>query len=137
MKKVIIVRDPSSPAGTFGLLTAERGFQLYTLERPGDGDHPAIPEGDYRVIWTSGLHPHHPQCYEVMNVPGRTAILIHPANWFDELLGCIALGRSIMDIQRKDGTMMRGISSSVDAVNAFVNHMGKENFQLTIKRAGA
>lgn len=83
----------SGEYGTFGELDTGKG-KYGILERPGPGliaDHPRIPptEDGYEGDWTVGLHPHHPECYE-LKVPGRTAILIHSANWMEQLLGCLA-----------------------------------------------
>ena len=66
--------------------------------------HPRIPAGEYPIIFmlpsrfdallTGKLHDAYHGILRLQNVPGRTAIEIHPANWIDELLGCIALGES-------------------------------------------
>lgn len=40
--------------------------------------------------------------YEILNVPGRSGIRIHPANYAAQLKGCIAVGQSFFDIN-KDG----------------------------------
>jgi len=53
-----------------------------------------IPPGLYP------LDPYHESprfgddCIAVNDVPGRTNILMHPANWASQLRGCIALGNS-------------------------------------------
>ncbi len=134
MKKVTIVRDKATagPLGTFGRLSTGM-FECDTLERAPDGDHPCIPAGTYKVVWkTKADHPVHGPCYEVVGVKGRTAILVHPANWADQLLGCIALGRSVDDVVRPDGSKMKGITSSKDAVHGFENDLDEQDFQLTI-----
>jgi hypothetical protein len=128
LRKVYINRDPVSADGLFGTLRAGL-LELYTLENPTL----FIPAGSYKVMWMPAeANPKHGACYEVQKVAGRTDILIHPANWHDQLLGCIALGRAIMDIVRPDGTKMRGVSSSQDAVAAFNAEMGRASFELVI-----
>lgn len=48
-----------------------------------------IPEGQYRLI--KRIHPKHGAQLQVINVPNREGILIHPANFaLRELQGCIA-----------------------------------------------
>lgn len=127
----------SDAVGTFGALAAEHLY--WTLERPKTGEHPCIPLGEYDVKWTTD-HPHHPDgCYEIQNVPGRTAILIHSANWFQELLGCIALGDMVEIVEGMlpvdDGgtpIKQKGISGSKGAVARFVEEMEKKPFKLVI-----
>lgn len=66
---------------------------LCAIERPwkkNAHEVSCIPEGTYK------LAPHHtehwPDVIELLDVPGRTGILIHPANLASELRGCIAPG---------------------------------------------
>ena len=139
MIKVAIVRQSTGPTGTFGILRGPM-FECYTLERPATGDHPCIPAGTYKVVWTSkDDNPTHGPCYQIMGVKGRTDILIHPANWFDQLLGCVALGRSHQEVEgeRPKGAKrkMEGVSSSRDAVAALVAALDRQDFELTISWA--
>lgn len=98
--------------GTIGDIRLPNGQHCYILERPKDGDHPRIPAGTYAL----GLKPigasrfdngskgpddirkwmgaAHKGMIEVLDVPGRTEILIHPANAIGQLLGCLAPGMS-------------------------------------------
>ena len=128
--------------GTFGDWLSDSGFKCRTLERPGIGDHPCIPlpqdPDGYIVKWTVGIHPNHPECYEVTGVPGRTAILIHSANIFEQLLGCVAPGASVavmdMDWQGQKVNHL-GVTASKDTLAALIADMGKEDFRLIIKEA--
>ena len=68
-------------------------FRLATIERPWLGNKPfksCIPPGMYPMERRSsakfGDH------YHVLDVPERSLILIHPANYASELQGCIAPG---------------------------------------------
>ncbi len=134
MQRVKIRRTESDERGTFGILTTPSGFSCYSLERPRVGDHPCIPDGLYDVKWTSkDVHPKHGPCYEISDVPGRTDVLIHTANWSLELLGCIAPGRAIVDeLKRPDGSKLKGVSSSRDALEGLVADLGKLPFELEI-----
>lgn len=126
--------DNDSKGPTFGRLTAPGGFECDTLERPlVCADHPRINPGRYKV--TAFNHPEHGLCYQLEDRDGRTAILIHSANWWRQLLGCIALGRSVMVVEgdwKGEHVREMGISSSRDAVDAFFKHMGGADFALTI-----
>lgn len=87
-------RKPSTPLGTFGQLMDGRGNPLcLTCELPWNDNHPqtsCIPAGTYKVIRHNS--PDHPDTWEVMNVPGRSAILIHNGNTKLDSRGCILVG---------------------------------------------
>jgi len=77
-----------------------------------------IPLGEYEVVKRSsakfGEHFH------LTNVPDRDWILIHPANYSRQLLGCIAPGKAFLDID-KDG--LRDVTSSRDTLNRLLKLM--------------
>lgn len=138
---VTLERIRKTPFGTFGYLSTG-SFDCATLERPHDiADHPCIPAGEYDVDWTD-VHPKHNPCYEVMNVPGRTAILIHAANWYQELLGCVAPGAKVEDVVDQTGAHLGspgaaqlGVSASGPALKALLDDLHRQNFRLVIKEA--
>ena len=111
-----IVRQPSTAKGTEGELLVEGIHMCYTLERPwldDAQDISSIPLGVYEVrpCWSehfNALMPH------LMDVPGRSQIMLHPANWVSQLKGCIALGDS-----RQDTTNLYKIAVATDAFNRF------------------
>lgn len=108
-----LTRQPSTPEGTFGELEDADGNHLcYTVELPWDDNIPqnsCIPIGTYIFI------PHnssaHPLTWEITNVPNRSEILIHSANWAYQLLGCIGVGEAIELIE---GVM--GVTNSVNTL---------------------
>jgi hypothetical protein len=65
-----------------------------------------IPEGTYNV--TKIYSPTKGQCFQVHNVPGRTAILIHKGNFASgkkvDTEGCILVGSGFGDVN-KDGEL--------------------------------
>lgn len=140
---VTLTRDlkNSGPLGTPGHIDTG-SFQCASLERPPAGyvkDHPSIPAGEYDVDWTD-VHPHHNPCYEIMHVPGRTAILIHSANWFQQLLGCVAPGakwEEVVDLGGEHlgapGAKQLGVSASGPALKALLDDLHRQNFRLIIK----
>jgi hypothetical protein len=80
------------PTGTNGVLYLDGVRQCYTIELPWLNNEPrrsCIPEGRYRLKRRySPRFNHHLQ---VLDVPGRDFILLHPANYaLKELAGCIA-----------------------------------------------
>ena len=79
------------------------GFQCFTLERPWLSNmtrKSCIPEGVYGlqlrrspiVMRTTGGR--FEEGYEVMDVVGRTHIMVHPGNWPRDTEGCILVGDS-------------------------------------------
>ena len=90
---------PSGTNGKILLLTAEAPAKagegrllMYSIELPWKDNHAGvscIPEGRYELVkrWSPKFNRH----LQVMNVPQRKDILIHPANdALQELKGCIA-----------------------------------------------
>jgi hypothetical protein len=80
------------PTGTNGQLYHGGKLICYTIELPWKDNHTGvscIPVGKYELVkrYSLKLHWH----LELMDVPGRQFILIHPANnALVELKGCIA-----------------------------------------------
>lgn len=136
MGKVTLVRTETSDEGTFGELTTESGFECKTGELPWRDNAPGkscIPEGTYAVTWR--FSEKHGYCYHVENVPGRTDIEIHSANFMGdvderykcELSGCIAPGRNIGVI-----TKQKSIVASRIALADLEVDLEKEPFTLSI-----
>jgi hypothetical protein len=78
--------------GTTGKILYQDSLLAYSIELPWKDNHTrvsCIPEGKYRIIQQCNTHFN--EHFLVMDVPGRTDILIHPANdAMHELKGCIA-----------------------------------------------
>lgn len=136
---VTITRGKSSDVGTFGVLKAERGelvFTCYTGELPwrrNERSVSCIPVGVYDVTrYVSQKFGH---VYLVNDVPGRSGILIHPANHFGkrdygyktDVEGCIGLG---MKQDLVEGQL--GLLYSRHAVEAFEYFMSFDGFRLSI-----
>lgn len=78
---------------------------VYSLERGWRFNQPllsCIPEGDYPLEPYSSEK--FPSAWQVMKVPGRSSILIHPAHKVSELSGGIAPGTSY-NIKPQPGNM--------------------------------
>ena len=67
--------------------------------------------------------------YEVMDVPQRAGIRIHSANFTRQLLGCIALGDLLKDLDA-DGTT--DILHSGKTVEEFEAIMEEKEFEIKI-----
>ena len=80
------------PEGANGQILFEGRLMMYTIELPWKNNQAGvscIPEGQYELTkrWSLKFGRH----LQILNVPGREYILIHPANEaLRELKGCIA-----------------------------------------------
>lgn len=135
MKRAVLRRLQMGDTGTFGTLEID-GHTFRTGELPwrdNASGKSCVPAGDYVVSWRpSGKYGHK---YTLTDVPGRTHILIHAANFCgDEDLGykaqvdgCIALGAGVSEL---DGQM--AVRGSKDTVQAFETMMNYSDFELEI-----
>lgn len=112
--------------GTFGRLQINDALSLATIEPPWRNNQPEIscvPEGSYELARHQS--PKFGDCYALIGDAvsleyadnKRWGILIHPANWPDELRGCIAPGLSIgyMPVAR-DWPRCMGVTRSKQAM---------------------
>lgn len=138
MKRLLVERDPSVDAGTFGSATLfdDAGDHLagpwHSLEPPWRDNKPnisCIPDG----VYTAELI-HSPrfdrELYRLKDVPERSNAEIHPANWggdeakglYTELHGCTALGMGVGRLTPPGGSMapQQAITSSKQAIAEFM-----------------
>lgn len=130
-----LIRTETGDEGTFGLLLYD-GRVLYTGELPwrdNERGKSCIPAGIYDVFMR--VSSRFGRVYEVKDVTGRTAILLHNGNWCgDDALGfkthvdgCILLG---LDRGRLDG--QNAVFSSRRARHKIEAEMGGAPFKLEI-----
>lgn len=128
---VTVTRLTDDGAQTLGELSFG-SFTCKTLERPYLDNKPnisCIPKGTYNCKYT--FSPKFLKyTYEIQNVPKRSGIRIHSANFFYQLLGCIALGSAFIDIN-KDGK--KDVIDSRITVSKLESLLGKKDFTLIIK----
>jgi len=98
---LVLTRNAFTPWGVFGELEFPTYEKFFTIERPWLNNKPfksCIPDGVYYlekrhspvVGRTSGQE--FQEGWEVTDVVDRTFIMIHPANWKEDLAGCIGVG---------------------------------------------
>lgn len=88
--KLNLIREPSNSDTTFGVLWVDDYFECFTLEN----SHKIIDPGTYQLV--KYYSPHNKMDVPLLvQVPGRSEIEIHPANYYTELEGCIAVGTDI------------------------------------------
>lgn len=140
--KVKIMRTETSAEGTFGKLFIDGSFLCFTGELPRYAGNPeienerrtdCIPAGTYPCQLK--MSPKFGRVYEVKNVPGRSAILIHKGNFCgdkakgfkSDVEGCILLG---MGKTKLDG--QTAVTSSRIAFDKFMLLSAGEPFTLEI-----
>lgn len=100
-----LVRELSTDDGVFGRLLIPQGLWWYTMEddwRNNAVGQSCIPLGNYtlvRTIYHKKQEAADPwwlrfnyETFEIIDVPGRTRILIHPANTEEDVEGCVGIG---------------------------------------------
>lgn len=130
INKVFIKRIPDKKQ-TLGELSIEgHEFKCKTIELEYNDNKKrisCIPCGTYTVVKrTSEKYGNH---FHITNVPNRDFILIHPANYSRQLLGCIGVGESFIDLD-KDG--LKDITNSKKTIEKLLEILPNE-FILTIK----
>jgi 7-cyano-7-deazaguanine synthase in queuosine biosynthesis len=106
-------------------------FKCKTLELADKNNQKqvsCIPAAKYKVVKrTSAKYKEH---FHITNVPNRDFILIHTANTYKQLLGCIAVGTDHKDI---DNDGFRDVINSKVAMKKLLEMITVDSFDLTIK----
>ena len=147
MELLLLERFAYLPQGTFGVLTMPGGFQFQTAERPWLLNQPyisCIPEGEYSLLYrksdtirriTKGLFL---VGWEIEDVPGRTGILLHTANWPSGVQGCVGLGKKFELMRDPSTNCPFGVTESGASFEDFMGRMkvdGDYRIKVTSKRA--
>ena len=131
MPDAFLWRFSSGLAGTFGRLCGPWGDRL-SVELPWRDNAPfvsCIPARIYIVRWT--YSPHFGRMmYEVMDVPGRSGIRWHVANWARNLKGCIGPGRSLAKF---GNPKTWGVTNSGSTLDEIEKVMATRPFRLHVR----
>jgi len=127
-------KETYATAGIFRLFDEAKKliFECKTIELPDKNNEPkvsCIPSGSYDCRW-SYSPSFKIYTYEILNVPNRSGIRIHAANYSRQLKGCIALGTANADID-KDGTI--DVTNSKATIAQFEKLMNGKTLKLTIR----
>lgn len=140
MKTVTLTRMPTTDEGTFSDFHFG-DLKLFATELPWRDNvtgQSCIPTGSYQCLIVDS--PKFGKVYGVQNVPGRSAILIHAANFGGdtskgftcELLGCIAPCMAIGYLNNHTGESQRAGLSSKLALGKFMQWANGEDLTLII-----
>lgn len=125
VKELVLKRFCYHPKGTLGVIEVD-GEKFYSIERPWLNNKPnvsCIPTGSYDMGWRQS--PRFGETWHVKEVEGRTHILIHVANFPDDVQGCIGLGTGLM------GDRI-AVSNSRAAVKKFEDLTRDSEWRLTV-----
>ena len=130
MKTIKIIRDWQDDNQTLGKCTVydennKPIFSSVSLELGWRGNQKnisCVPLGRYTVLLEYS-NRFNKKLWELKNVPNRAECKFHSSNFWFELNGCIALGRSLYDIN-KDG--YNDVTSSKSTINAFHKALGDD-----------
>lgn len=130
MERVILNRFNQSKNQTLGELLYNGKVMCKTLELPWMSNQrgkSCIPTGEYTVV--RRVSPKYGEHFHLVDVPDRQWILIHPANYVSQLLGCIAVGKAHRDI---NGDGRKDLISSVDTMKMLLRELPQSAFKLEI-----
>jgi hypothetical protein len=116
---VEIKRDRDDPRSVPSQVYIDGAFFCYGLEpartNPVHDGHPCIDAGTYKVRRSMSPHLNY-VTPEVLEVPGRTAIRWHIANYPKEVLGCLAVGTTrLADFVGNSTTAFRALMKILNA----------------------
>jgi len=133
--KLKLIRPPLDKCvnSTIGDLFINEVFLGYTLELPWrDNQHniSCVPEGTYPIQMFPAEHWHR-SVPVVMNVPNRSGIEMHVANYPKDVLGCIGFGFTkatdfIGDSVNAIEILYRNISASLGAKETVIIDIKRE-----------
>jgi hypothetical protein len=135
-----LTRGASTDQGTFGVLKFGTSV-IRTVELPWRNNarqRSCIPPGVYRCSIVNS--PRFGRVYGVANVPGRTHVLIHSANfagdvdlgWTSQLHGCIAPCQRVGAMRNSGGKMQAAGLLSRPALNSLMAWAAGQPFNLEI-----
>lgn len=134
----IILERAYTDAATIGRMILPSGRVLQTIELPWRGNQPrisCIPEGTYKLsqrpsaVVEKTSRGRYKTGWEVVEVEGRSYIMIHIANTTSDIEGCIGLGLEL-GVVNNEWAVIR----SSEAFDIFMNEMrGLGECYLSIK----
>lgn len=119
------------PTETLGSFYNDNVVLCKTMELPwinNDRNVSCIPEATYVCVREAFTVKHPYPHFRIMDVPGRSGILIHKITYVKDLRGCIGVGEAFQDLN-KDG--VPDIVRSTIALQELYDSM-VDTFNLTI-----
>ncbi len=142
MPVVSMYRFQSNQFGTYSFVSLPGGEPFLMGELPWKDNTPelsCIPRGEY--VCRRIVSPKFGEVYQLDNVPGRTHILIHAANFVgdtekgykSDLLGCLAPGKRMGSLAKVNNGSQLAILDSGTALRNLVDTLKAQSFVLNIQ----
>lgn len=97
---------------------------------PPTTDKELVPKGKYKVTKRKTKYSRFKYEHLLINdVPNRDYILIHGANYYTELLGCVAVGNKFKDI---NGDNLDDVLNSLNTLETLLTYIPEEGIDLKI-----
>lgn len=126
--------------GTFGQMLLEDGFRLATVERPWIDNLPnvsCIPEGIYPMrkrrspLIARTSKGKYTEGWEICEIPGRTLVEVHIANYPRDVKGCCGVGMKTGFISGE-----RAVLKSAVAFDELMSRLeGRDEWFIEFKKA--
>jgi len=132
MKKLTLIRYLEANGATLGILDG-LSKEVFTLEdawRNNQRRISCIPAGTYKVTphgWEKNTPFKYKRTWRLLDVPNRSAILIHAGNFHKDTEGCVLVG---MGLSIAGGVSM--LKNSREAIELFRKEIGENGFTLEI-----
>lgn len=134
--RMILIRGPYLDQQTKGrFLIMERArllFDCAMLELPWRGnanDISSIPAGIYPVAFN--MSPRFKErLWEIQQVPGRSGVRIHVANYARQLEGCLAPGDMHIDLNRDGIPDVRSSRKTLDKIHATMGNVTRTTIHI-------
>ena len=134
MTKILINRGHKGNNQILGLLQIIKNnkvlFGCHTLELPDKGNArnvSCVPTGEYSA--KKHTRPSGQKAIWIMDVPNRSAILIHLGNFNSDIQGCILVGKYLKDI---DNDNYLDVGASTITMTKILKHLPNE-FKVEIR----
>jgi len=116
--KVKLKRVAGDDNRSFGVIVKDNFPLCVTLEDPWKDNKvglSCIPAGTYKVVRVHS--PHFGSVWQVLDVPGRTHILIHKGNTAQDTEGCILAGSRFGRLSGRPAVLASGAAYAVLEAN--------------------
>ena len=121
MRKIVVIRTSESKEAIYGTLIVIDGQDVLYHCKTIENKAKSFPAGRYpiRLEYSPRFRR---DLWELYGIAGRSEIKIHVANYWNQLEGCIGVGRRHQDINH-DGVI--DLAQSTTALNEFHAAMGE------------
>lgn len=127
MFQAVIIRNQFSAKQTIGRFLLSDGnsiiFEAHSLELPFLRNicfRSSIPPGTYDVVLMQS--PKFGMTFHVLNVPGRSHILIHAGNHYTQIRGCVLLGSALAHLNSDGLIDVINSRNTISKLKQLTNH---------------